>query len=320
MNDKADKQFVFMHRDLQFSLPVAHVLEIVETPPLLPFHGMLPGCLGNVSHRNYLLPVLDPTVLGTRREPAPTPSKSFLLVRHADGVFGLAMDRFVTVVAFEGLDAPRARDDSIAEDSPFVETVRAFRGNALISLSAVALARLVQRQFDCQQMMTDEEWARVANREARVEPQRRIFLCARVERVLFGIPVEHVIEVIEGYDVTPLFKLPPLVRGLINLRGQVLACLDISGDLGLPPRPLEERNQFVVLKHEEAELALCVDKVTGIRRLAPQLVQKTDMLLAGELTRFAAGVVEGADGALFVLSVAAIFESPPLQPYRRQEG
>src|SRR5262249_60634275 len=126
----------------------------------------------------------------------------------------------------------------------------------LISLSAAALARLVQRQFDCQQMMTDEEWARVVNREARVERERRIFLCARVERVLFGIPVEHVIEVIEGYDVTPLFKVPPLVRGLINLRGQVLACLDISGELGLPPRPLDERNQFVVLTHEPPAFAL----------------------------------------------------------------
>ncbi len=70
----------------------------------------------------------------------------------------------------------------------------------------------------------------------------------RIERVLFGIPVEHVIEIIEGYDVTPLFKVPPIVRGLLNLRGQVLACLDISVELGLPPRRLEERNQFVVLK------------------------------------------------------------------------
>ena len=135
-----------------------------------------------------------------------------------------------------------------------------------------------------------------------------------------GVEVKRVQEVLRYREMTPVPRAPQAVRGLINLRGQVLACLDISGDLGLPPRPLEERNQFVVLQGESAELALCVDKVTGIRRLPPERIQKGDLILSGEMTRYAAGVLEGEDGALFVLSVAAVFEAPQLQPYRRSEG
>jgi purine-binding chemotaxis protein CheW len=333
-HNDAEKYFVFAHGGLQYALPVMQVLEIVEMPALLPFHGTLPGCLGNVSHREYLLPVLDPTALGSGR-PAAAPSKTFVVVREDNAVFGLAMDRFVAVVPLDALEshpeeisahhlpgsAPTA-DGRVggAGDNPFVQTVRAYRGNALISLSAAAVAVLVKRSFGSQRLMTDGEEARLTRRQAVTESERRIFLCARVERVLFGIPVEHVIEVIEGYDVTPLFNMPPIVRGLINLRGQVLACVDISDDLGFPPRPLEERNQFVVLKDNGAELVLCVDRVTGIRRLPPEQIQKADMVLSGEMTRYAAGVLEGEDGALFVLSVAAVFEAPQLQPYRRSEG
>jgi purine-binding chemotaxis protein CheW len=315
----AEKHFVFAHGGLQYALPVMQVLEIVETPALLPSHAALPGCLGNVSHREYLLPVLDPTALGSGR-PAVAPSKTFVVVRENGAVFGLAMDRFVAVVPLDAL-APSPKDVAPeAGDSPFVETVRAFRGNALISLSAAAVAGLVKRSFGSQRLMADGEEARSTRLQAVAESERRIFLCARVERVLFGIPVEHVIEVIEGYDVTPLFQVPPIVRGLINLRGQVLACLDISDDLGFPPRPLEERNQFVVLKDDGAELALCVDRVTGIRRLPPEQIQNADLVLSGEMTRYAAGVLEGEDGALFLLNVAAVFEAPQLQPYRRSEG
>ncbi len=315
----AEKHFVFAHGGLQYALPVMEVLEIVETPALLPSHGALPGCLGNVSHREYLLPVLDPTALGSGR-PTAAPSKTFVVVQRDDAVFGLAMDRFVAVVALEAL-APRTEENGrLPADDPFVETVRAYRGNALVSLSAAAIAALVKRSFGSQRLMTDDEGPRSARRQAATESERRIFLCARVERALFGIPVEHVIEVIEGYDVTPLFRIPPIVRGLINLRGQVLACLDISGDLGFSPRPLEERNQFVVLKDDGSELALCVDKVTGIRRLPLERIQKADLALSGEMTRYAAGVIEGDDGALFVLAVGAVFEAPQLQPYRRSEG
>jgi purine-binding chemotaxis protein CheW len=316
--NESDKHFVFAHGGLQYALPVMQVLEIVEMPDLLPSHAALPGCLGNVSHREYLLPVLDPTALGSGRTAA-APSKTFVVVRHDGAVFGLAMDRFVGVVPVDALAAAEGAA-APAGDNPFVETVRAFRGNALVSLSAAAVAALVRRSFGSQRLMAEGEGPRPAGRQAVAESEWRIYLCARVERALFCIPVEHVIEVIEGYDVTPLFKMPPIVRGLINLRGQVLACVDISDDLGFPPRPLEERNQFVVLRDDGSELALCVDRVTGIRRLPPERAQKADLVLSGEMTRYAAGVLEADDGTLFLLSVAAIFEAPQLQPYRRSEG
>ncbi len=308
----ADKHFVFVHRDLQYALPVLDVLEIVETPVLQPAHGEMAGYLGNVSHRDHLLPVLDPTALGTGRGVAPMSSRTFVVVRRGDILFGLAMDRFVGVVPLEEADAPSSKEDLAAGANPFVETVRAFRHKALLSLAIDAIASLVQRSFRVQQQrMVSGEGIRGTPRDALAESER-IFLCARIDHLLFSIPVEQVSEVIEGSDVTPLFKLPPLVRGLINLRGQVLACLDISTDLGLSPRLLEERNQFVVLERDGASLALCVDKVTGIRRLAPERFQNAEMVVSAEMTRYATDVLEEPDGPLFLLSVPAVFDAPQL--------
>jgi purine-binding chemotaxis protein CheW len=315
MNAHASETFfIFAHGGLQYALPVTQVVEIVEMPALLPFHGALPGCLGNVSHREYLLPVFDPTALSSGR--TTVLSKTFVVVRHDGAVFGLAMDRFVGVVALDALSESGGRAEA---NGAYVEKACAYRDNALVLLAVAAIVRLVKSHFTNQQLLAGAMGPAVP-RDAVAQYEGRIFLCARIERVLFGIPVEHVIEIIEGYDVTPLFKVPPIVRGLLNLRGQVLACLDISVELGLPPRQLEERNQFVILKEESAELALCVDKVTGIRRLAPEKFQKADMVLSGEMTRFAAGMHEGEDGTLFVLAVSAVFDAPSLQPYRRSEG
>src|SRR6478752_4662518 len=92
-----DNFFVFVHRGLQYAVPILDVLEIIEPPALLPAHGGLPGCLGNVAHRDHVLPVLDPTALGTGRAAAPADKGSpntIVIVRRDGTVFGLVMDRF----------------------------------------------------------------------------------------------------------------------------------------------------------------------------------------------------------------------------------
>ena len=60
--------------------------------------------------------------------------------------------------------------------------------------------------------------------------------------------------------------------------------------------------------------------VYRIPRLPPARIQKGEMILSSEMTRYAVCVLEEEDALLFVLSVPAIFEAPQLQPYRRQEA
>src|SRR6266481_2102618 len=76
--------FVYTYRGLQYALPVLHVLEIVQVSEWLPFHGDLPGCFGNIVHRNTVLPVFDPTVLGTNLAGTPPPPATVIIVKHLE--------------------------------------------------------------------------------------------------------------------------------------------------------------------------------------------------------------------------------------------
>src|SRR4051812_44835244 len=67
----ADNFFVFVHRGLQYAVPILDVLEIIEPPALLPAHGGLPGCVGTGAPRAHVLPVLAPPALGTGRAGSP---------------------------------------------------------------------------------------------------------------------------------------------------------------------------------------------------------------------------------------------------------
>ena len=325
--------FVFVYREIQYALPVTPITEIIRVSEWLPFAGDLPGCFGNIVHRDLLLPVLDPTVLGTDLTGEPAKPTTVIVIRHDDTVFGLAIDEHVAVVTLEAhakadpggrpaIDKARASEGAAAqpESKPFVESVRAYLNNTLITLSVAAIGSLVKPLYSDQRLISESGGERQEqDASAAAEAMRHSFMCARIEDAALGIPVEQVMEVIEDYDVTPVFKVTPHLRGLINLRGQVIACFDISQELGFPLRRLDERNQFIVLQGDGAELALCVDGVLGLHPLPHDRIQPAETVLSGEITRYVHGVLETEQDTILILSVADVFESPHLQPYLRQE-
>lgn len=298
--------------DVQYGVPVAAVLEIADLHELMPLHDPIAGCVGSTSHRGYLVPVFDPCSLGTERRGALSPR--LVILRVGGRVFGLLLDAFVRIATLEGGD-----DGAVPSGNPYAARIIAYGDGALVLLSVEAIAELVGRHFARQRFPGGTDEPERAARDA-TEGGAEIYVSARIESTRFAMPVEHVTEIVEGNDVTPLFNVPPLLRGLINLRGRVLACLDISGELGFPPRPLGERNQFVILGWEGEELALWVDEVTGIRRFSPTDFQRSEPVLGGELGRLAGAIHEGEDGTLLILAVPAVFDAPALAPLRGIEA
>ena len=108
----------------------------------------------------------------------------------------------------------------------------------------------------------------------------------------FVVPVENVIEIIEGYEVTPIYGDGNFLRGLINLRGQVLSCLDISKDLSLMPRALDERNKYMVLQENGKDLVLCVDDVLGMMTIDRRSFRNSTEILSEPVSDLFQGISE----------------------------
>ena len=166
------------------------------------------------------------------------------------------------------------------------------------------------------------EYSKEAEEDQAVDVNRetRTYMCATVEGTVLGIPVEDVIEVIEGLDVTRLFNVPPILRGVTSVRGKVLACVDVSHMLGVRPRLLDERSKFVILQHDGIEMSFCVDDVSRLRQLVPERAQKTEAVLTGDIKFYVNGVLEEENETIFLLSTQALVESPDLEPFRREDG
>jgi purine-binding chemotaxis protein CheW len=123
----------------------------------------------------------------------------------------------------------------------------------------------------------------------------------RVGVELYAVPVEHVLEVAELGDVTPVPGAPPAVLGVWNLRGQILPVLDLGGLLGLA-RSIEPR-RLVVVEAAGRRAGLAVDEVRDVAVL-PGSTEETESELLGGATLTEAGLV----GVVDVLRLFGVLE------------
>lgn len=71
---------------------------------------------------------------------------------------------------------------------------------------------------------------------------------------LYGVPVRAVREINSQIDMTPVPLSLPFVRGIVNLRGQLVTVVDLGERIELGVREITEETRLVVFKNNE-ELA-----------------------------------------------------------------
>ena len=90
------------------------------------------------------------------------------------------------------------------------------------------------------------------------------FCTFRVDGLFFGVAVAEVQEVIRYQDMTVVPRAPGAVRGLINLRGQIVTAVDLRSRLGMAPRPADTLPMNVIVRSRGEVVSLLVDEIGDV--------------------------------------------------------
>ena len=122
-----------------------------------------------------------------------------------------------------------------------------------------------------------------------------------VDRLLFGVEVEKVQEVIRYQQMTRVPLAPSVVRGLINLRGQIVTAIDLRGRLGLRERAAGDLPMNVVVRHEDGAVSLLVDEIGDVLEVEEETFELPPGTLSGEAGELIRGVYKLKDKLLIAL-------------------
>lgn len=119
--------------------------------------------------------------------------------------------------------------------------------------------------------------------------------------LFLGIEVLSVQEVIRAQDMTRVPLAPRAVRGLINLRGQIVTAIDLRERLGLPPLGGDRVPMNVVVRTEEGAVSLLADEIGDVLEVNPADYEDPPETLDPVARELIRGVYKLADRLLLVL-------------------
>ncbi len=117
----------------------------------------------------------------------------------------------------------------------------------------------------------------------------------------FGVDVTRVQEVIRYQEMTRVPLASRVIRGLINLRGQIVTALDMRARLGLPSLPADELPMNVVVRTEDGAVSLLVDEIGDVVEVDDSISEKAPETLTLEARELISSVCKLKDRLLLVL-------------------
>lgn len=132
------------------------------------------------------------------------------------------------------------------------------------------------------------------------------FCTLRVGDLLLGIDVEKIQEVLRDTSITPVPLAPSSIRGLINLRGQIVTAIDLRQRLDLEANEPTASFMTMVLGTANESLALVVDSVGDVVDVAAGAFETPPDTLKGEARRMIAGAYKLERELLLVLRLDVV--------------
>ena len=143
-----------------------------------------------------------------------------------------------------------------------------------------------------------------------------LYATFRLGGLQFGLDLMQVREINRILDITPVPHARAHIRGLINLRGQIVTIIDLRVRLGLERQDLPGTGHNIILKpgpHRDGRAAgelagLLVDAIGDVVEADPAAVEPPAANVCETEARFLAGVLNTGSGLVVLLDLNEVLQ------------
>jgi purine-binding chemotaxis protein CheW len=125
---------------------------------------------------------------------------------------------------------------------------------------------------------------------------------------LYGIDINKVLGINKILDITPVALAPDYIKGLLNLRGQIISIIDLGIKLGLLPSQTGKDGRIIIVSSNDEHIGLQVDQVFDVIVLAKNEMAPPPPNLGKVQGEFFEGVAKTETSLIGILKIDVVLQ------------
>ena len=142
--------------------------------------------------------------------------------------------------------------------------------------------------------------------ELAINVEKTQYIKIRLSDEFFGIDIKYVDNIVRMQHITRVPKAPEYIKGVINLRGEVIPVFSLRLKMGI--EEIEETKSFriIILKYEGESVGIIVDEVREVANVSSDDVEKVFHSASEGIQNFLSGVGKTENGLISLLDINEI--------------
>lgn len=125
---------------------------------------------------------------------------------------------------------------------------------------------------------------------------------------LFGVDTTRVQEILTYQEITTVPRAPDYVRGLINLRGQIVTVIDLRCRLGFEKLETQAASMNLIVNSDEGLMSMLVDKIGNVIDIPSGKLLAPPGTIRGVAVHYIQSVCQLENELLIVLDLESILQ------------
>jgi purine-binding chemotaxis protein CheW len=143
------------------------------------------------------------------------------------------------------------------------------------------------------------------------------YLSFRLDEETFGTNVSSILSILEMTRITKVPCSPAYLKGVINLRGEVLPVIDLRIRFGMTAAEINPSTCILVMEimldNQDVKVGAMVDSVNEVHEIEPDEILPSPGIASKFRSEFIEGMYKNGDGFIMLLDMDKIFTYDELQ-------
>ena len=142
------------------------------------------------------------------------------------------------------------------------------------------------------------------NEDGYSEPVIVQFIVVKIGEEQYGINIKYIENIVRMQHITRVPQVPAYLKGVINLRGEVIPVMSLRLKMGLPEDVETKASRIIIIKMEQhGNIGLMVDEVKEVVNLEEDQIEKVSYGSRENSESFILGIGKYEGGLISLLDL-----------------